>query len=110
MRKAPTYQCEIMCSQCGNIYTIQKSPSRKKEIGSVKSTWCYRCKKETINFIIIDKTLAYNYLNKKIELNEKEKFLLNMLNDHYTKETNKVLKKWLLSELFEFHFINHFFI
>ena len=93
MRKMPTYSCEIICTQCGNISTIQRSTSKKKEIGSTKSSWCIHCKKETINFVIIDKVLAYNYLNERIELSEREKFILDLLNKTYNIETNKSLKK-----------------
>lgn len=93
MRKTPTYPCEIICTQCGNISTIQRSTSKKKEMCATKSAWCYHCKKETINFVIIDKVLAYNYLMERKELDEREQFVLNLLKNKSNIETNKVLKK-----------------
>lgn len=89
MRKTPTIICDLMCATCGCISTYQRSTSKKREIFKTKTSWCISCKNETIHFVLNDKEYAFNYLENKEQLSEKEQYIYNMLK---RKKQNEIQK------------------
>ena len=85
---------EAICNECTNIITFPHSKRRKLNIFSIQRNYCYNCKKETTFFILFDKNYAYNLLNEKKELSNKEFHIKVLLDKHFKNSKNKQKNKF----------------
>ena len=93
MRKSPTLSIEIICTECGSISNFQRSTSKKAKKFDKVCSYCFNCRKETEQYILMDKDLAYNYLIERIELNNSQQIVLNLLKKYHYNNKIKTLEK-----------------
>ena len=83
---------DLVCSECGNIYTMQFTDTIMKKIYCNKEVWCFKCKKvtEQINIINYD---AWKFdMENKEDKTDLEKYLLKITEKN---EEHRVHKKIL---------------
>ncbi len=85
-RKAESIPVDVLCCICGNISSLQRTPTHKKTILTKTTNWCYKCKCMTDHYILNDVDVLYNILKNYETLEDDEKEVLCIL------ESNKVKK------------------
>ena len=65
MKKGCVKSTDLVCLECGNVFTIMRKTGKLKEYSHIKDLWCYRC---------LDVT-------KHFEIYNKEKFLVKDIDD-----------------------------
>lgn len=87
---------DLVCLECGNVYSIIRKSRALKEVSHIKDLWCYKCKKDVKHYEVkdIEKFMAKDtddeiklYV-KDIVLNGKEENI-----DRRNRIFRKVLKK-----------------
>ena len=91
MKKATVYYSDLICLDCGNIFTISRIKSGARP---VKDLWCYRCNAITKHYEVqdADKFVCDIYNN---EIKEKIKNLIIENNERYNGRKDNVFKKIL---------------
>lgn len=94
MKKATVYYSDLICLNCGNIFTISRIKSGARPIGHIKELWCYRCNAITKHYEVqdADKFVCDIYNN---EIKEKIKNLIIENNERYNGRKDNVFKKIL---------------
>ena len=66
MKKSNFELSDLVCTSCGNVFTIPRSHSLNRKIGHIKDLWCYRCNCVTKHYEVheYDKFICNNYINK----------------------------------------------
>lgn len=75
MRKCGVNYSDLVCLNCGSIFTISRFANRCREVGHIKDIWCPRCKEVTKHYEVHDADVfaCGNYNN---ELKVKVKTLI----------------------------------
>ena len=66
MERVLTVQSNLMCFDCGSIFTVHRKKRRQREAAHIKHLWCFKCQKETQHVEIGNtslKNLAYKDAN-----------------------------------------------
>ena len=70
---------DLVCLECGNISTIQRKKAKLKEVGHIKTLYCFCCMKRTRHYEVIDvSSFIYNNIDKT-NLDEDSNKVLNFL-------------------------------
>lgn len=51
---------ECRCTICGTVSTVPRNHGRQREVGHIKTMWCWKCKNETDH-----EELKYNEFGEK---------------------------------------------
>lgn len=94
MRKATVYYSDLVCLDCGNIFTISRTKSGARPVGHIKDLWCYKCNVITKHYEVqdADRFVCDIYNN---EIKEKVKKLIVENNERYNGRKDNVFKKIL---------------
>lgn len=66
MSRFNTNGTDLVCLTCGNVDTIQRKKSRLKEVGHIKTLYCYSCMKRTKHYEVVDvSTFVYNNIYRE---------------------------------------------
>ncbi len=98
MRKQKTTSSELVCSDCGAIFTIARKKGQQREKYHKKTLYCYYCNKVTIHIEVKNLDLLKEELSFKKELTEEERQLKELLiknrnNKMKQEEKQKILIK-----------------
>jgi len=85
---------DLVCLECGNVSSIIRKSSRVKKVSHIKDLWCYKCRKTTKNYEVVDiDKFMWRNSNSEVELFVKE-LVTNGKNDD-RERTGRILKKIL---------------
>ena len=91
MNKIKTYYSDLICSECGSIFTIPRRLGSERKKYHIKDMQCYVCKKVTKFIELIDYDIVKKELEFSTKRNEFEEFVYNLLcKDEY--ERRRILK------------------
>lgn len=76
---------ELICPNCGEIVTIQRTSNRLKKEGHIKDLYCPSCKKTRKFIEIVDRDKCYYNLLYKNNLTQLEQLVFSYLNKNKTK-------------------------
>ena len=96
MKNLSFQSTDLVCLECGNVYSIMRKSRALKEVSHIKDLWCYKCKKDVKHYEVrdIEKFIATDSLDevklyvKDIVRNGKEDNI-----DRRNRIFRKVLKK-----------------
>ncbi len=100
MKKLAYFNSDLVCLECGNVFSTTRTYYDFKKYGYVKSMWCYRCKCVTRHYDVgdIDRFMFDSVYNgelnrnggntKKLETKVK-KLVLRTMNDKKGKDINE---------------------
>ncbi|MBP3841405.1 MAG: hypothetical protein IK997_04760 [Bacilli bacterium] len=93
-RKNETEYIDKICSYCGNVSLFQHTPTKRITMFTKTSSWCFKCKRITTQYILNDFDIAYHNLKNLEVLTENEKEVLNIIEGkkNNSKEKKLVLK------------------
>ena len=89
MKKKKTKVTDLMCLECGNIFTISRGSNRQKSNGHIKDLMCPRCEKVTKHFEVRDAGLMRKELEFQPNRNEQEQLLYELLVKSYEEENER---------------------
>lgn len=85
---------DLVCLECGNVSSIIRKTFKVKKVSHIKDLWCYKCKKTTKNYEVVDiDKFMWRNSNNEIELFVKELIIYGKNRDQ--ERTNGILKKIL---------------
>ena len=90
---------DLVCLECGNVVTINRSLGRQKSVGHIKDMFCPYCNKNVKFFEVKDISIFKIECYNKKYLSEDELFVINLLNErekNNEKRTFGVHKKILV--------------
>ena len=82
---------ELLCSNCGEIFPIQRKNGKGHKMNHIKDMYCPFCKKVSKFIELVDRDLYYYKLLNKVELTSVEQLAFDYLNAR--KEKNKFYGK-----------------
>ena len=99
-RDKRTVSTDLICLECGNIFTIQRRIGRLKKVGHVKHIFCNICNKVQPHYEIRDaNTFIWSCYGKNYNyLDENTKVVLEFLmkrEDNDVREEDRIHKKVL---------------
>jgi hypothetical protein len=97
MKKKRTMSTDLLCLECGNIFTIARGVNNLKSNGHIKHLMCPRCEKLTEHFEVRDAGLMRKELEFQPNRNEKEQLIYELLVKGYEDENaRKGISKQIL--------------
>lgn len=78
MKKNKFELSDLICTNCGNIFTLPRYNYSKRKVGHIKDLWCYKC----------------NMITKHYEVHEYDKFVCE---NYYSKDKNNI-KRLILKD------------
>ena len=89
----PYYISDLICSECGTIFSIPRRIYRSKRKYHIKNMNCNNCKKETKFIELINADVVKKELEFSLQLNDFERNLYELLTKENIKnERQKILK------------------
>lgn len=85
---------DLVCLECGNISTIIRKSSKVKKVAHIKDLWCYKCKKTTKNYEVVDID-KFMWCNSDDEIELFVKDLVKYGKSKSYERTSGILKKIL---------------
>lgn len=79
MKKKLTYSSDLICTECGSIFTISRFDDKKRERYHIKDMECYKCKKRTKFIELGDASKVKKELEFSYDLTDFEQILYNLL-------------------------------
>lgn len=97
MKKSKTMPSDLLCLECGNIFTISRMMSSLRTNGHIKDLSCPICNKVTKHFEVIDAGLMRKELEFQTERTEQEQYIYELLVKSYEeKNERKGISKQIL--------------
>lgn len=72
-------QSDLICRECGNIFTIMRPCGEMREKFHKKTLYCYICKRETIHIELLDKCDKEKELEFKNNRTKKEEEVYQLI-------------------------------
>lgn len=79
MFRKSTAISDLICSECGTVSSIPRYKNDRRERYHIKDVYCPKCNKTTKFIEIGDIDLYKKELEFKVNLNEKEQMILDLL-------------------------------
>lgn len=87
--KSKTDLTDLVCLECGNIFSIQRRVCNLKQTGHIKHLWCPICQKVLPHYEVHDVTKFMWELCDKPNLTKDERKLLYLLKERNKDESSQ---------------------
>lgn len=88
MKKVKVVYSDLICPDCGIIFTIPRPVNKCREMFHIKTMHCFCCNKESQFIELHDAFNMKKSLEYKISLNKQEKYIYDLLCMHDEEKVN----------------------
>ena len=95
MQKTAIKSSDLVCLECGNVFTIMRKNCKLREVSHLKKLWCYKCQKFVNHYEVCDiDSFMHTYTHDEVKLYVKDLVLYGK-RDNLQEKRDRVLKKIL---------------